>query len=96
MTQKRTIVPAAPGYDVVDSVSDEAGNIVELSYTPVVAWAVEGGEDVLSAWPIALGLHDASHAGTFVRTPKGHYYDLEGNLFEGEQSVLEELQKRSA
>jgi hypothetical protein len=96
MIEKREVIPAQPGYDIVEGVIDEAGNIVDLAYTPVVAWVVLEGRASVSAWPVGLGLREQPGAGTFVRTPKGHFYTLNGDLFETEQSVLEEMQKQGA
>ncbi|GEO18726.1 hypothetical protein [Microvirga aerophila] len=93
---ERHIVPAEAGYDLVDGVINEKGNVVELAYTPVIAWTVQEDETSSSAWPIVLGFKPTPILESFIRTPKGHYYTLEGDLFEDERSVLEEIQKRVA
>lgn len=93
MNSRHNIVPAIAGYDLVEGVEDETGNIVELAYVPVVAWAIEEAQSSSTGWPIGLGLQVKPTIKSFVRTPKGQFYTLEGDIYEDEQSVLEELRE---
>lgn len=93
---EKNYVPAVAGYDLVDGVVNEAGETVELSYTPVIAWEVSSssGEHTSNGWPIAIGIsHPNAHS--IIRTPGGKFYDLEGNDFADEATVLKHLQETS-
>jgi hypothetical protein len=91
-----TIVPAQPGFNVVEPDWNEgATEVVGLSLTPVVAWAIEdykvGSYNV--ALPITPEIFTDSDIAC-VRTPTGDFIFPGSVTLNNEVEVREYIQKR--
>ncbi|MFD1951350.1 hypothetical protein ACFSGX_11305 [Sphingomonas arantia] len=65
---------ALPGYDVVSAY--QAGEAVELSFNPVVGWAVRADGETRPL--TARGINDGMHRTVPVRHPDGYIWDEGG------------------
>jgi hypothetical protein len=100
--QTCTIIPAEPGFFVVEKVHGDDGEIESLDYMPVLAWAItvevledRGGDmEHKPGLPIPITVDGAEEGAAAIRAPSGRISVAMENDFDDEASALEYLKQQ--
>ncbi len=96
-TIRHCVIPAAPGWFVLQPIRGDDNVTREFFYEPVIAWAIEQGallSDPDSVWthidPVTIQGNDDN---AILRRPDGTYAMAQEADFETEQEVMEYINK---
>ena len=96
-----TVVPAQPGFSVVESCGGPNGEKdVSLAYSPVIAWHViaeyddETGQSY--SWSIPIGIESGPPDEYAIKTPAGEFVFPESCTVQDEEGALKEFRDARA
>ena len=105
-SSRLTVVPAQPGFDLVEASHNVKGIVDTLVFIPIVVWAVEvicrknGGacDDYAGsvAYPVTVESASDSGYGEVIRTPTGRFIFCEHTYVDDETAALAEFNRLRA
>ena len=90
-----TIIPAQPGWNVLEPLTDETGKVISFFRQPIIAWRVETQESQRTEkrfdipHPVTI---ESVNDDALIERPDGIIVALEDRWFESEADALEAMQ----